>query len=308
MKKNKLYIGLGGTGSLVLQSIKKQLEIEYNGKLPAHIKFLLVDVDQHILNEWSKSESVHIPLERPDKLIQEPAVKKWLTKDLLHKITPTAHGAKQLKPIGRLAYWANILTIESKINEILQPNAFPNLAYSYPEVELVFSAAGGTGAGIYLDLSWFIRRINNQIKINASIILGSVFSNFPFTDKVLANTYATLLELDLLQNNNLNTNYSTHYPTQATPCFFEEDKLFDQILLFEEKLKNGTTLDRDNLTDTVSKILISKEKEVAYTEVYDTDLFKSILEDGRYKSEFIAKRNMETIFYLDKYFEKNIKV
>ena len=138
MKKNKLYIGLGGTGSLVLQSIKKQLEIEYNGKLPAHIKFLLVDVDQHILNEWSKSESVHIPLERPDKLIQEPAVKKWLTEDLLHKITPTAHGAKQLKPIGRLAYWANILTIESKINEILQPNAFPNLAYSYPEVELVF--------------------------------------------------------------------------------------------------------------------------------------------------------------------------
>jgi hypothetical protein len=309
MKKNKLYIGLGGTGSRVLQSIKKQLEIEYNGKLPAHIKFLLVDVDQHILNEWSKSESVHIPLKKPNKLIQEPAVKKWLTEDVLHKITPTSYGSKQLKPIGRLAYWANILPIESKINEILQPNTWPNLAYSYPEVELIFSAAGGTGAGIYLDLSWFIRRINHQIKINASIILGNAFSYFPFTDKVLANTYATLLELDLLQNNNLNTNYSSHYPTQATPCFFEENKLFDQIFLFEEKLKNGSILDHDNLIEAIAQTMISKEKEVAYTEMYDIDLFKSILEDGRYKSDFIAKnREWNKIFYLDKYFEKNIKV
>tara|TARA_B110000285_G_scaffold101012_1_gene115002 strand:- start:186 stop:1172 length:987 start_codon:yes stop_codon:yes gene_type:complete len=315
--KRKLYVGFGGSGTNAILKIKENILAQY-GEIPAHIKFLAIDVDPSLLHsvrelKLLKSEYVYLNLKCFNEQIKKTSF--YTNKELMCYITPSAKSSAKLiaqcKPFGRFAYWLNQIDVEKIVKKnlisLMPSKAFKNSNYkvseSLPEVDMVFSSGGGLGAGIYLDLAWFIRRISPNIKINASIILGSVFRQFPCVNRVLGNTYATLLELEHMQNSNLNSTFSAHYLNTTKPIFFKEGKLFDTIRIFEDVLKNGNLLDLDAIIESVSEILTSKESEKEYAKRYDSHLFKSLLEGSVYKRSF---KQGAPVYFIDSYFEQNI--
>jgi len=307
--KRKLYIGLGGAGSMSILKIKENILAEY-GEIPPCIKFLSIDCDELYAEGHLKSEHLHL------RIFSEPnddKINNWLSSSI--RITKSGHGARQTKAMGRYAYWLNQLEIEKLIkNNLISLNSFNsildskyNVSDSPPIVEMVFSSAGGAGAGIYLDLSWFIRRVASDALIKASIIMGDLYTAYPATNNVRGNTYATMLEINYMQTIELNSNYSTHYLNDSKPISFKEEKLFDQIYVFDKILKNKMETDLDWVINSISTIILSENRENEYANYYDSNLLKSLLEDSNYKDDFEEQPNQEK-FFLDKYFQKNITI
>jgi hypothetical protein len=305
--KKKLYLGLGGAGSSSIAKIKANILEEY-GEIPPSIKFLVIDVDGNCENHLA-SDYLHISI-NPNSFteaISDEKINDWLLNS--DGITASDMGARQIKSMGRFAYWLNQIAVEkaikSKLIDLQSFNVLLDSKYdvedSFPEVEMIYSSAGGTGAGIYLDLAWFIRRINSEIKINASIIMGSLFHDLHPNLNVNGNTYATLLEIDHLQSSKLNVNYNAHYLHNPSISYFKEEKLFDQICLFESQLVTGEILNKSTIIENIANM---QTGVFAYSNSYDSNLFKSLLEDSIYKNEFKELYNKGQSFFIDSYFEK----
>src|SRR6202012_4911860 len=67
------------------------------------------------------------------------------------------------------------------------------------QVYVVFSIAGGTGSGLFLDTAFLLQDLADELHIKgnaeAIILLPEVFSNNP-TDRIFANAYAALMEIE----------------------------------------------------------------------------------------------------------------
>ena len=119
-----------------------------------------------------------------------------------------AEGAGQIRSFGRLSFYADVLgsnsvtkRLEDALDELTKANAVT------PNIYIVTSTAGGTGAGILLDVLAYLQKLRDDHDAEFSVTLFCVLSGAfrrrlegTQRERSEANGYALLRELDRLMN------------------------------------------------------------------------------------------------------------
>lgn len=302
-----LFIGLGGTGHKVLLQVKTSLLKNY-GEVPPATKLLCFDTDKRelmnaneeleynkknedgtfsLVNEkinFNPTETVGIPITNPLGLINQPYIRSWVSDEVAPQIGPSDTGAKQIRQMGRFAIFENYMSqkiksqIENRINELKNIKQLKNTEYTLdgvlPSIHLVFSPAGGTGAGSFIDIVTIIRNIDPQIPIWGYMVMPEFYTGFAMTNSVIQNSYASLMEIDHLmgqdatKDTNSNKNkWWSNYPKKPFKIDFSgsgekvtlpkgSNGFFEHLYLFDNISEKGKFIDKiEDVYDRIGRIL-----------------------------------------------------
>lgn len=212
MYRPALVIGLGGTGVLALRHLKAELLGSEHRKLPPQVKLIALDTVQEqgasveggtqlaaLRTELEPGEyhwiggDVHAYVRQVERG-EHPHMSSWFQAETYLKVLPRAafvlqRGAGQLRQFGRLAIFKDVSApaqssiynlISRAITDIRGTGYFESL-----DVYLVGSVAGGTGAGMFVDIAYLVRRIaevdHNNLAANLKgfLVLPEAFSAIP---------------------------------------------------------------------------------------------------------------------------------
>jgi hypothetical protein len=308
-----LVIGLGGTGQWVLTYLKKDL-LEFNyGTMPSNVKLLAFDtVAQPQMGKQTAStqgaggkdvrvggvelvpddEFIHLCRSNPDLF---PWGRAIVDRDEHHHISPwfqaaeymalprdawvLSTGAGQIRQFGRMAIfndlsqpvasdiWGRIRQELSKIRNSVDGN-------NKLEVIIVGSLAGGTGAGMFVDMAILLRAIaeasvNDNFIVRGFFALPSVFGlggNDPQSLEMRARAFAAWRELDrfMIQRPNFGVRHIDYHEYESQLKLAVKNKPFDACYLIDSVRSNNvnmlnTTTPEDgvfpSIADAISAIL-----------------------------------------------------
>jgi len=215
-----LFLGLGSTGTRILQQIKKRLQERHGDPrlLPA-IRLLAIDTDSNDVthaggdeaHSLEASELLPIPLRKPKDYRDEGSSMHldWLSRRWIYNI-PKSLRTEGIRPLGRLAMATHIeeLTIRLRrvMAELVQTE---NLALTadtlelnpdtVPRVVIVGAVSGGTCSGTAIDFAYITRAILRELGITNEDVLGVFTHSATSWDSTrelsIANTLAFLNEL-----------------------------------------------------------------------------------------------------------------
>lgn len=265
-----LYIALGGTGKEILMRFRRRMYEEYGHPHLPFARTIVFDTDmqdksdipkgeeeanyEHVRLSKTKGEWISVEIQ-PDLYQQAKSDLKtrrdrrytpWLYKEFFEIVPEKAvqDGAGGYRQAGRLAFfihYAKIRTaIESELATMLaymkdpnQQQRFPDLKVDNSRIEIVIvsSIAGGTGAGMFLDMAYLVRDIMSTtpkfpkrlapfdpfgLQYNVTLI-ATLPTAYGKKDAVMKNrfymnAYAALLEME---------HYNTPRPEEN---FFEVDE------------------------------------------------------------------------------------
>jgi len=220
-----LIIGLGGTGKQVLLNQRRMFYERYGVATPPHVAHLWIDTDTRntlldgkemdfLMKEVDFKESEKVSTELKPSDLQNiyehpdahPHIFSWFDQRLCrHGHIPD--GAGGIRSFGRLAFFRYYEDIMQRLRDTrkeLERAIFHNRSQdelgisvdaSETDMWMVFSVAGGTGSGMFLDLAFAIRDAWADIRTRSIIVLPSVFSNNT-RERVYGNAYAALMELE----------------------------------------------------------------------------------------------------------------
>lgn len=253
MARHAIIIGVGGTGTYVVTLVKKELMEINGGKVPNNVRLLAFDTMPEAAAGGNKDLPENIisignvklepsveffPLSGNGWQIGESVVKDelphigkrggskqgyiWFDSIEYRKQIPPAlwdlaAGAGRIRQFGRLSFFM-------KIDDVIRPrleNAFAgvtaNLEHNEElEVILISSFAGGTGAGMFVDMGVLCRdlgkSINNHMIIRGFFVLPRAFANPHSIDEesrhMMARSFAAWRELDRFMN--VSPDYGLH--------------------------------------------------------------------------------------------------
>lgn len=220
-----LLIGLGGTGKQVLLNLRRMFYDHYGTTTLPHLGHLWIDTDTRsrgidgeeldfLLKEvdFEEKEKVGTQLERADLANyyahphDYPHVFGWFDLDL-KKHGEIKDGAGQIRSFGRLAFvhhYKDIkTTVRAQVDRITSVAAQNQSAREFEmavdvsnwDAWVIFSVAGGTGSGMFLDMVFALRSLNPNLNIRGILVLPSIFSS-DTSLKIYGNAYAALMELE----------------------------------------------------------------------------------------------------------------
>ncbi len=240
MPSPTLVIGVGGTGLRVLLRTKERF-IEAYDQMPEEVMLLELDTDPYQGREREafngvsllvlgdivdghkvmaeESEFYRIFTQNTDQKIDSILEKntpewQWVDRIRMRKTinTPNAttinSGARTVRPVGRSALfmdYQNVYQILSnRINRLLDMirDENPNQEDNKGQIFVTASVAGGSGAGIVLDVLRIIEHIRNSrgtllpVTVSCLLVGGSSFVKENDGQRTLSNTFAALRELD----------------------------------------------------------------------------------------------------------------
>lgn len=230
-----VLIGAGGTGKQTLLYLRRMFFERYGVKSLPHVAQVVIDTDgaaSRLDGEQYDEFDREVAFEKDELLVtpigaalynvrknrsQYPHIDAWLDKDLDAHGIPT-DGAGQIRSFGRLAFFEHFHDInrvlEQAYDKVKRNDTFQqslerfNIDVEKTGVDtwLVFSVAGGTGAGMFLDLAFLAKRIartHGGGDAKSIILLPTAFvSNPPLSysnhsdHRPFANAYAALMELE----------------------------------------------------------------------------------------------------------------
>ena len=225
-----ILIGLGGSGKEVLLRLRRRFYERYNFFGFPTIAYLWVDTDtqnndidgqalDHIMESVLFRQEERVNAEIPGNAFMEyfrnqrsaPHIFSWLDQKLSAQ-GQVLNGAGQVRPLGRLAFFHSYNNIRNKLDEawakVRDDSAHQEMLNKYNievdanalNVILVFSVAGGTGSGMFLDMAFLCREALRDANpdITGYLLLPSVFADAinNTTKKIFANAYAALKELE----------------------------------------------------------------------------------------------------------------
>jgi hypothetical protein len=221
--KPTVIIGIGGSGGDILLRVRKRFYERY-GAL-AHfpiVSYLWLDTDATEKEIGAGILSDQISFTPPEKLMttmadttkvtndlnQYPHIKQWFYPGLT-KLKTMTEGAGQIRAYSRLGFYDHYTKIRNAIeNAGVLVRSIENVRVAREkhhleadpndlQVLVVFSIAGGTGSGMFLDLAFLVKSIfggaTNLNTIGYALMPG-LFN--PREDRVFANGYAALKELE----------------------------------------------------------------------------------------------------------------
>ncbi len=287
LKKTKIkiqptvVIGLGGTGMNTITRLKRRAVEEFGDPLETtcpQLRFLLIDTDdpEETLrseqknidvstfkitpNEFLKATAIDIS---EDKIKMEPSVRNWFPDDkrLYAAVNDFEKGARAVKALGRLAFFWNSERIRERLPQLFNI-PFKDVQDQNGNVERNFSVyvvgslSGGTGAGMFLDMGYMLKKlhedgdINYPVDIRGLFVLGELHSQ-EAGNRTVANTYASLKEL----------NYYMRDDIKYTPYFMEgksqkiSQNPYDLVYLFGKSNRRVNFTDVSQLTEMLANFI-----------------------------------------------------
>lgn len=207
-----LFVGVGGTGCKIVKKVADLCAPEEK----ENINFLCLDTNVNDLSNVANGKSKIYWVQTSNTQTvgsyldyDEEARKKWFPKNAVMYDKTVSEGAGQVRAISRLALNATIKT--GKIRPLYDAvdDLFRKTGKDMKQamrVVIASTASGGTGSGIILPLSMFIRDYVKEKYPNTSLIvralillpetLDSVIDSQTERDSQARNAYATIKELN----------------------------------------------------------------------------------------------------------------
>ena len=264
-----LFVGLGGTGCDIIRRISEMT----NSDQRQFIRFVAFDTDANELRELRHAVSGLFSVQTSQRMTvgqaldtNPVAMNEWFPKNPQLYNKPLTEGAGQIRAISRLAFDScvregRISGLHQAIDELQRLNS--DDIEQAMRVVIVTTLVGGTGSGILLPVSMYIRNYlethcGKKPIIRGFCLLPDVFFKDPSKSEqekedLKANAYATLRELnafimraDAGKDSDLSRRYSFKLPREGTGAEFEtlNEKPVDFCFLFD-----GQNFDGDGLAN-----------------------------------------------------------
>ncbi|MBO0697202.1 MAG: protein kinase [Zavarzinella sp.] len=218
-----LIIGVGGTALAVLTALRRLLLDRFRRPTLPHLRWMFVDTDETAAASavspnnpaaLSQDEVLLTRLKRPTHYLTRdglPSVESWLPAGELYRMPRTA-STDGVRGFGRLALCDHYQVVCQRIRAALEPFLRPDaveetqrltslaLRSTLPRVYVVTSLSGGTGSGMFLDLTYLVRREMSRMGFGDPHVVG-LLGVPPYTAdgreaRGIANARAALMELN----------------------------------------------------------------------------------------------------------------
>jgi hypothetical protein len=228
-----LIIGLGGTGKEVLLRLRRMIVERYGSlsHLP-FLRFMHLDTDknqtaseQYDLRaaddplyrevQFTNSERIDLTIaggtgKYVEHLNNYPQIKRWFPSGgKIAQLGDLHEGAGQVRIASRLGFFDTsnhqriTVSLEQARRELSDAAILQEAArYGFDfnagttRVVIVASLAGGTGSGTFLDTGFLVRRYFPEAERVGILLLPAFFSGYAGGERVRANGYAALMELN----------------------------------------------------------------------------------------------------------------
>jgi len=254
-----LVVGLGGTGARSTRLLKRMVERYFRSRgceVPPTIRYLVVDTEDLRNNPGDEpldpDEYVNLGSDfDANRVVEFMEQTEGLYESIREWWTGNGHdtgrirvknGAGQMRDVGRLALYVGYQQLVDKLKATLgQLQNVSNLQKSQqilakigmkpdpaPQVWLVGSLCGGTGAGIFLDVAYILRDLlqtrstflPNGIFVLPQAFMPSMVGKVDLQRRIQANAYAALLEICELMNSADRSKFE-FYPDQQNRVALE---------------------------------------------------------------------------------------
>ena len=209
-----MFVGVGGTGIDAVLTMKDKIETLYDPQQAGRIEYLLIDTDK-IGSGRSIDPADTIVIQSSDTamLLREAQrsngsrhfisdeIRDWLDNSL----SPfrVMNGAAGIRQAGRLILFLNFQRIYDALQRKLRKiSEHYDASKCRPKIYLFAGIGGGTGSGMFIDLSYMMRSIQN-VDLQGIIFMPDVSCLKPnlremHKRNIQRNGFAALKELDYL--------------------------------------------------------------------------------------------------------------
>ncbi|MBW2522965.1 MAG: hypothetical protein JRI23_02255 [Deltaproteobacteria bacterium] len=282
-----LFIGLGGCGSQIVNEIArkfKRKEEEY-ARYQQLVHLMAFHTDQHELKK-AESVDVRVPISDFDKRSfvahsfgqrgagEDPLLTSWWPEHYMPRDVAGA-GAGQIRIESRLSlyftlkYKPEVFTaLERIVGESFSIDARFRDVDKFPMVHIYASLAGGTGSGSFLPVALLAAELFRPHKrpiVVGSFVLPAVFKRAGLPaqqlDKIMANGYAALMELEHMQAASEEEPVPFQYDPRSKELQSVGRRAFDQIYLVDD-----IGAKREVITDT--RLIYQAIADSAYTQIF----------------------------------------
>lgn len=209
-----MFVGVGGTGIDAVLTLKDKIETIYDQEQAGHVEYLLIDTDKiGAGRSIDPADTIVIQSSDTAMLLREAQrnadnrhfisdeIQNWLDESL----SPfrVMNGAAGIRQAGRLILFLNFQriydTLQRKLRKISEHY---DASKCRPKIYLFAGIGGGTGSGMFIDLSYMMRSIQN-VDLQGVIFMPDVSCLKPNLREmhkmnIQRNGFAALKELDYL--------------------------------------------------------------------------------------------------------------
>jgi hypothetical protein len=272
-----LIIGLGGSGALTVMHVKNQLLQTYNGTIPEQVGLVVFDTALKPTGQVSTAQVAEVSprefghLGGNAKSIAENTaagnpdfahIATWFQADTYLRTLPESlwqlqDGAAQARQMGRLALFKDLLASNlsqfyTRVNDRMNTHKRISGTSRSLVVFVIASIAGGTGAGLFLDVPHLVKQIAKSssldVQLRGFLFLPEAFGGAPdptIRTESPPRAFAAMRELSRFQ---LIEDYQLGYPMYyQSPQFSAsndvwrgklQSQLYDLVYLVDGKRPN----------------------------------------------------------------------
>lgn len=263
------FIGLGGCGGAIVDELARKVKQEESFQRYSDlIQFFAMDTDVDDLARLHWIDNAHkfaiADFDKPDYVQlkrgqlhakEDPLFTQWWPSWYLPR-SAKGKGAGQIRLESRMALYYQLENDRGKIVETLEKairRAYdvhnPYRANKAAKIYVYASLAGGTGSGGFATMALTIRRLLGGQRghlLIGTFVMPNVFKakGLPPNqfDKVMANGYSALQELELLQSASPGMAIEFHADPDDPAHTTIDRPPFDQVYLVEEKTQDGVVI------------------------------------------------------------------
>jgi len=248
-----IFIGIGGSGIETVTKIKEiynRFEFTRVDTKKSKVIFAGIDVDKPKQSEKQSIEFIPVSVPNPREIIdlhwaKDSVFKKWWREGYYPETSLSpGNAAGRYRNNGRLLFWQNINSLTDGIKDLIKkaqnidPDSSTNRnAHS---IFLINSIAGGTGAGMFIDVGFLIRDIihkEEEIKLYSFLFHGNIWEHSKIKDSnKVALGSLTQLERWMEQPDKFEMKYFDAKLPSKTNKF---SALFDMVYIIDEKNLDG---------------------------------------------------------------------
>lgn len=288
------FIGLGGCGGAIVDELARKVKQEESfARYKDLIHFFALDTDaddlsrlhwvdtahKFILSDFDKPEYVDL---KSGKLHakEDTLFTQWWPTWYRPRAT-RGKGAGQIRIESRLSFYHHLENDNGQILETFNKairRAYdihnPFRANKAAKIYIYASLAGGTGSGGFAMVAYTIRRLlggQRGHQLIGTFVLPNVFKSKGLPpnqfDKIMANGYSALQEMELLQSARPQMPIEFHYDPDHPEHSTVDRPAFDQVYLIEEKTARGVVIaDSTQVYDAIA--------DAAHTQIFSSILEK----------------------------------
>lgn len=253
-----LLVGLGGIGGSIVNKVMEKIPKEQRD----HVGAVAIDTDLGDLNKLEEVQKIWMGNDGIVKnlLVRYPEYLEWFPANKFINTRGLGEGAGQIRAIARLVMAASVrsdynplILLDKEVRRILEHSGEKSI--SRFNVFITGSITGGTGAGSFLQVAYYIRNLMERTMSASQVQIRGMFVSSDITESVnpseinrkavKINAYACMKELNALY---LTQASDTSDSEQLELDFYSNGDWLEEFELEAEKiLKRGTDIPGKNL-------------------------------------------------------------